>query len=116
MYSLPSDAKYLLEIKLAFSGWRKGKYSTRKFKLGKWSHYFVYGLSHYYNQVRMPEIPQETKLWIFPVLRMALKIEGKADRTAKVYKFIRPIFWLDKTSLHQGLEKLSENRIHGYSI
>ena len=28
MYSLPTDAKYLLEIKLAFPGWRKGKYST----------------------------------------------------------------------------------------
>ena len=37
-----------------------------------------------------------------------LKIEGKADRTAKVYKFICPIFRLDKTSLHQGLEKLSD--------
>ena len=32
------------------------------------------------------------------------------------YKFICPIFWLDKTNLHQGLEKLSENRINGYSI
>ena len=28
MYSLPTDAKYLLEIKLAFPGWRKGKYTT----------------------------------------------------------------------------------------
>ena len=37
-----------------------------------------------------------------------LKIENKADRTAKVYKFICPIFRLDKTSLHQGLEKLSD--------
>ena len=35
-------------------------------------------------------------------------IEGKADRTAKGYKFICPIFRLDKTSLHQGLEKLSD--------
>ena len=47
---------------------------------------------------------------------MILKIKGKADRTAKAYKYICPIFRLDKTSLHQGLEKLSENRIHGYSI
>ena len=45
------------------------------------------------------------------------KIEGKApDRTAKVYKFIDPIFRLDKSSLRQGLEKLSENRTNGYSI
>ena len=28
MHSLPTDAKYLLEIKLAFPGWRKGKYTT----------------------------------------------------------------------------------------
>ena len=35
-----------------------------------------------------------------------LKIEGKTERTDKVYKFICPIFWLDKTSLDQGLEKL----------
>ena len=28
MHSLPTDAKYLLEIKLAFPGWRKGKNST----------------------------------------------------------------------------------------
>ena len=48
--------------------------------------------------------------------KITLKIEGKADRTAKVYKFICPIFRLDKTSLHQELEKLSENRINGYSI
>ena len=34
-----------------------------------------------------------------------LKIENKADQTAK---FICPIFRLDKTSLHQGLEKLSD--------
>ena len=47
-------------------------------------------------------------------ISMILKIEGKADRTAKVYKYICPIFRLDKTSLNQGLEKLSENRIHGY--
>ena len=37
-----------------------------------------------------------------------LKIEDKADRAAKVYKLICPIFRLDKTSLHQGLEKLSD--------
>ena len=37
-----------------------------------------------------------------------LKIEDKADRTAKVYKFICPIFRLDKTSLHQGPENLSD--------
>ena len=48
--------------------------------------------------------------------KITLKIEGKADRTAKVYTFICPIFRLDKTSLHQGWEKLSENRINGYSI
>ena len=46
---------------------------------------------------------------------MILKIEGKTDRTAKVYTFICPIFRLDKTNLHQGLEKLSENRRQGYS-
>ena len=33
------------------------------------------------------------------------KIEGRADWTGKVYKFICPILRLDKTSLHQGLEK-----------
>ena len=33
-------------------------------------------------------------------LRTTLKIEGKTDRTVKVYKFICPIFRLDKTSLH----------------
>ena len=38
---------------------------------------------------------------------MILKIEGKADRTVKGYKFICPIFRLNKTSLHRGLEKLS---------
>ena len=48
--------------------------------------------------------------------KMTLKIEGKADRTAKVYKFTCPLFRLDKTSLHQELEKLSENRINGYGI
>ena len=39
--------------------------------------------------------------------KITLKIEGKPDWTAKVYKFICPIFRLDK---------LSENRINGYSI
>ena len=48
--------------------------------------------------------------------KISLKIEGKADRTAKGYKFIGPIVRLDKTSLHQGLEKLSENRINGYRL
>ena len=33
---------------------------------------------------------------------MTLKIEGKSDRIAKSYKFIFPIFGLDKPSLHQG--------------
>ena len=37
---------------------------------------------------------------------MKLKIEDKADRIAKGYEFICPIFRLDKTSLHQGLERL----------
>ena len=37
-----------------------------------------------------------------------LKIEGNAERTANGYKFICPIFRLDKSSLHQGLEKLSD--------
>ena len=45
-----------------------------------------------------------------------LEIEGKADRTAKGYKFICPIFRLNKTSLYQGLEKLSEDRKNGYTI
>ena len=49
-------------------------------------------------------------------LSFPLKTEGKADRTAKVYKCICPIFRPDKTSLHQGLEKLSENRINGYRL
>ena len=40
--------------------------------------------------------------------KITLKIEGKAGRTAKGYKFICPIFPLDKTSLRQGLEKLSD--------
>ena len=35
--------------------------------------------------------------------KITLKIEGKADRTAKDYKFICPIFQLDKTSLHFSL-------------
>ena len=39
-------------------------------------------------------------------LDWGFKIEGKADWTAKVYKFICPIFRLDITSLHQELEKL----------
>ena len=40
--------------------------------------------------------------------KITLKIEGKADRTAKDYKFICPIFQLDKTSPHHGLEKLPD--------
>ena len=40
---------------------------------------------------------------------LTLKIEGNVVRTAKIYKFICPIFRLDKTGLHQGLEKLSED-------
>ena len=48
--------------------------------------------------------------------KITLEIERKADRRAKVYKYICPIFRPDKTSLHQWLEKLSENRINGYSI
>ena len=47
--------------------------------------------------------------------KITLEIERKADRRAKAYKFICPIFRLDKTSLHQWLENLSENRINGYS-
>ena len=47
---------------------------------------------------------------------MIPKTEGKADRTAKVYKFICPIIRLNKTSLDQELEKLTENRINGYNI
>ena len=43
-------------------------------------------------------------------------MEGKADRTAKGYEFICPIFRLDKTTLHQGLEKLTEDRVNGYKI
>ena len=50
---------------------------------------------------------------ILPKIRISniltLKIEGKADGAAKVYKCICPIFRLDKTSLHQELEKISEN-------
>ena len=48
--------------------------------------------------------------------KITLKIEGKADRTAKGYKFTCPIFRLDETGLHQGLQKLSDNGINGYSI
>ena len=33
-------------------------------------------------------------------------MEGKADRTVKGYAYICPIFRLDKTILHHGLEKL----------
>ena len=47
---------------------------------------------------------------------MTLKIEGHADRTAKGYKFICLIFRLDKARLHQGLEKLSENRITAVTV
>ena len=39
---------------------------------------------------------------------MILKIEGNADRRAKGYKFICPIFRLNKTSFRRGLEKLSD--------
>ena len=45
-----------------------------------------------------------------------LKTEGRADRIAKGYKFICPIFRLDKPRLHQGLEKLSENRITAVTV
>ena len=48
--------------------------------------------------------------------KIPLKTEGKTDRTAKGYKRICPIFRLVKSSLHQGLEKLSENRLNGFSI
>ena len=37
---------------------------------------------------------------------ITFKIKGKVDWTAKVYKFICPVCRLDKTSVHQGLEKL----------
>ena len=47
---------------------------------------------------------RDIQRWSFHLL----KIEWKADRTAKGYKFICPIFRLDKTSLHQGQGKLSE--------
>ena len=50
------------------------------------------------------------------ISRVIPKTEGKADRTAKVDKFICPIIRPDKTSLDQGLEKLSENRINGCNI
>jgi len=45
-----------------------------------------------------------------------LKTESKADRTAKGYIFIYSIFRLDKTSLHQWLEKLGENRITAVTV
>ena len=48
--------------------------------------------------------------------KIPLKIEGKTDRTAKGYTLICAIFRLVKTSLHQVLEKLSENRLNGFSI
>ena len=48
--------------------------------------------------------------------KITLKIEGKADQTAEGYKFICPIFRLNRTSPHQGVEKLSENRINGYRL
>ena len=48
--------------------------------------------------------------------KIPLKTEGKTDRTAKGYKRICPRFRLVKTRLHQGLEKLSENRLNGFSI
>ena len=53
---------------------------------------------------------------IFDLISIFLKIEGKGVFTAMGYKFICPIFRQDKTSLYQGLEKLSENRINGYRI
>ena len=38
--------------------------------------------------------------------KITLKIEGKADQTAKGYKFMTcPIFRIDRTSAHQRLEK-----------
>ena len=48
--------------------------------------------------------------------KIPLKIEGKTDRTAKGYTLVCAIFRLVKTSLHQVLEKLSENRLNGFSI
>ena len=40
--------------------------------------------------------------------KITLSMEGKANRTANVYKYICPIFRLDKTSLLQGIE--NQNR------
>ena len=46
-----------------------------------------------------------------------LKIEGKADQTAERFTIYLPnILTVNKTSLHQRLEKLSENRINNYTI
>ena len=48
---------------------------------------------------------------IYPItgLNEQLKLKARLmGSTAKVYKFIFPIFRLDKTSLYQGLEKFSE--------
>ena len=42
--------------------------------------------------------------------KITLKIEGKADWTAKVYKFICPKFRLDKTSLHQLFQPLIKTK------
>ena len=42
--------------------------------------------------------------------KITLKIEGKADWTAKVYKFICPKFRLDKTSLHQLFQPLMKTK------
>ena len=55
---------------------------------------------------------QQSDLVIDPLqkYKITLKIEGKTDRTAKVYKFICAIFRLDKTSLHQGLAFLAPNQ------
>ena len=48
---------------------------------------------------------------IYPItgLNEHLRLKARLIASiAKVYKFICPIFRLDKTSLHQGLEKFSE--------
>ena len=48
---------------------------------------------------------------IYPItgLNEHLKLKARLmGSTAKVYKFICPIFRLDKTSLYQGLEKFRE--------
>ena len=43
------------------------------------------------------------------IIPKVVVVAYEADRTAKVYKFICPIFRLvDKTTLQQGLEKLSD--------